>query len=120
MKTSISNDIKSVWLSPDGNIYESSYQNHVRKICDIFNINYKPNNSLIYYRIAFFHGYIKLSITDDELNIQLTKPATKKQKRVILDMYRTLPLNIFIEYNTHNTQVFSESYLLNYLSGNLD
>ncbi|MFW6129956.1 MAG: hypothetical protein ACOC56_02155 [Atribacterota bacterium] len=112
--------ISSIWLSPDGDVFESSYKQHVQKVCEIFNIDYKPGNSLLYYRIAFFHNYIKISKTKEELSIQLTKPATRKQKSILLDMYRTFNGDVYVEYNTYNSQIFSEQHLLHFINGSIN
>jgi hypothetical protein len=75
------------WISPKGEIFESEFEDHAIVVAKIFDITYKKDNSILYYRIAFENNFVRVCLSKDELNVQLTKPATKDQVRILRDLH---------------------------------
>jgi len=108
------------WLSPDGQLIESPAQSHAHSIAKIFNIPFVEDKTILYYRIAFENNYIRIIQTkDSELNIQLTKPATKTQKKIIRDFFETSGKTLII-FGWYDAEVISISQLNRILSGKIN
>ena len=75
------------WISPKGEIFESEFDDHAITVAEIFNIEYKKNNQILYYRIAFENNFVRVCLSKEELNVQLTKPATKDQVRILRELH---------------------------------
>ena len=108
------------WLSPDGQLIESPAQDHAHSIAKIFNIPFVEDKTILYYRIAFENNYIRITRTkDSELNIQLTKPATKIQKGIIRDFFEMSGRTLVI-FGWYDAEIISLYQLNKILSGNIE
>jgi len=110
----------SYWLSPDGELIESSEQEHVNAVAKIFDIPFVPDKTILYYRIAFENNYIRVFQTKKkELNIQLTKPATSKQKKVLKSIFEDSTRCIVV-FGSSDSEILFKNDLNKMLSGNID
>ena len=105
------------WISPKGELIESPAQNHAQSVAKIFNIPFIEDKTILYYRIAFENNYIRITRTkDNEINIQLTKPATRKQKSILYDFFETCERTL-VTFGWYETEIVSKYKLNKILSG---
>ena len=105
------------WISPGGELIESPAQDHAQSVAQIFNIPFVENKTILYYRIAFENNYVRVTKTkDDELTIQLTNPATRKQKTILYDFFEMCKKTL-VTYGWYEAEVLSKHQLNKILSG---
>ena len=106
----------SFWIDVNGIIYETEFQEHIKKIAEVLKIEFDPKKSIHYYNLAFDKGFIRVCKYNSELNIQLFKPANNKQISLIEDLF-DISETVLVTFGNIEGYIYTKLQLKRALSG---